>query len=780
MPSASSLKRVFHLFAIVALWVVSAHAIAADTPDNELKAMVDQVKRIERNIKRDRYDVKQLTEANKAMAEFKTRVATCISSNEEALAKVNAALEQLGEKKTGESVEVAKQRRQHESERAAIETRMADCNALALHLAKVQEAADGALKKRLEARMSARGPNIFTVIRRNLEQPVQWFGMSGRYVKEHSWLLNQATVTDILWMVSTLLLGLGLGLWLRRQGLPAVRRRHWSDTTSGRFGAAALASCCYSAPYVLASLSTAICLGALTHGIHPIPFFSALAYGLSLFFIANMVIRIGLDPVPPGQLFLDVPPAVARPMARRFQVLMVLLLVVSPLINNVVVLSLPDFAQSLAHTIVRILLAINIVWVLWLFRFLRGVTHQAWFRYLLSLVLIVAVIADLSGYSNLSGWMFRSVFGSLVALGLVMTVARLLRDFLIGVEYGATPWGRKARRFLGLPATEEHLGGLFWVRMLVTLGLWALLAWLFVLIWDLSTSAVQDINRIVTEGFQVGSLKIVPSRVLLAVVTLALLIAVNSWLKGRIKHQLEKSPMERGSREALVTVAGYSGVLIAILAALGVAGIEFANLALIAGALSVGIGFGLQNIVNNFVSGLILLIERPVKTGDWIVVGGTEGYVKRIRIRSTQIQTFDRADVIVPNSELISSQVTNWMLRDTTGRVRIPVGVAYGTETQKVKEILLQAASEHPDVITRNPAMAPLVLFIGFGDSSLDFELRVYIGNIDHRLRVKSDLNFAIDAAFREAGVEIPFPQRDLHIKHWPGRGVNSDDDQGQ
>ena len=212
-------------------------------------------------------------------------------------------------------------------------------------------------------------------------------------------------------------------------------------------------------------------------------------------------------------------------------------------------------------------------------------------------------------------------------------------------------------------------------------------------------------------------------------------------------------------------VFGYGGVFIAMVVGLGVAGISFANLAIIVGALSVGIGFGLQNIVNNFLSGLILLVERPVKTGDWIVVGGTEGYVKRIRIRSTQIQTFDYADVIVPNSELISSQVTNWMLRDTTGRARVPIGVAYGSDTQKVKEILMKIAQEHPEVINNKASMEPFVLFLGFGDSSLNFELRVFIKNIDHRLRVISDLNFALDAAFREAGIEIPFPQRDVHIR---------------
>jgi potassium efflux system protein len=766
---SSTLQKLLIPLAAVALWAAGGVAAAAEAPIDELRAMIDQVRVIERNLRWERYDVKQLTEANKTVANFKIKATTCITNKEAELAKVNAALAQLGEKKRGESAEVIKQRWQHESERAAIETRMADCNALALHLASLQEELDKQLKQRLEARMLLKGPDIFTVIGRVLKEPGTWLLDSGRYIKKNSWLINQAVVLDMLWMVSALLLGLGIGLWLRRAWLPAVRQRKWPKTAGGRFGASALASSLHEAPFVLASLGTAISLGILTYKIDPLPLFSALAYGFTLYFIAKLITRIFLDPVAPGQLFLDIPQPVAQPMARRLRTLFVIVLVISPLGNTTIGLSLPDFGQSLAHTIVRIILAINIVWVLWLFRYLRGVKRQAWFRNLLSLVLIVAVIADLAGYSNLSGWMFRSVFGSLVAFGLVMAAAHLVRDLLVGLEYGGTPLGRKVRRFFGLRDTEQHLSGVFWVRMLVTLGFWVLLAWLFVLIWDLSASAVQDLNHLIMEGFQIGSLKIVPSRVLLAVVTLAALIAVSSWLKGRVNHQLEKSPMERGSREAVVTVLGYSGVLVAVLIALGVAGIDFANLAIIAGALSVGIGFGLQNIVNNFVSGLILLIERPVKTGDWIVVGGTEGHVKRIRIRSTQIQTFDRADVIVPNSELIASQVTNWMLRDSTGRVRVPIGVAYGSDTQKVKEILLKIAGEHPEVITNNPGQVPVVLFMDFGNSALNFELRIFVRDIDHRLQVKSDINFAVDAAFREAGIEIPFPQQDLHVKNWPG-----------
>jgi len=276
--------------------------------------------------------------------------------------------------------------------------------------------------------------------------------------------------------------------------------------------------------------------------------------------------------------------------------------------------------------------------------------------------------------------------------------------------------------------------------------------------------------NLANQGFSVGSLTIVPTRILWAVIAFVVLLSAKSW----ITHQMERrwlphTHMDRGAREAMVTITGYVGLAIALMVALGVAGMSFGNVAIIAGALSVGIGFGLQNIVNNFVSGLILLFERPVKTGDWIVVGNTEGYVRRISIRSTQIQTFDRADVIVPNSELISNQVTNWMLHDPRGRIRLPVGVAYGSDTQLVKEILLRIAEEHPVVVTDGSTPEPVVLFRGFGDSSLDFELRCFITNIDVRLTVISDLNFAIDAEFRKHGIEIPFPQRDLHVRNWPG-----------
>jgi uncharacterized protein YndB with AHSA1/START domain len=172
----------------------------------------------------------------------------------------------------------------------------------------------------------------------------------------------------------------------------------------------------------------------------------------------------------------------------------------------------------------------------------------------------------------------------------------------------------------------------------------------------------------------------------------------------------------------------------------------------------------MQEIASNFVSGLILLFERPIRAGDFVTVGDIQGFVRSIRIRATEIETLDNQNVLVPNSELVSGRVTNWVLRDTHGRLLVNVGVAYGSDVDKVRDILESVGREHPEVITDGSAPAPRALFMGFGDSSLDFELRCRVKHIERRFSIKSDLNFAIDKAFREAGITVPFPQRDLHI----------------
>lgn len=218
---------------------------------------------------------------------------------------------------------------------------------------------------------------------------------------------------------------------------------------------------------------------------------------------------------------------------------------------------------------------------------------------------------------------------------------------------------------------------------------------------------------------------------------------------------------EPGVVFAVRTLVHYSMVLAGLLVAVSVAGIDMSKFAILAGALGVGIGFGLQNIVNNFISGLILLFERPIKIGDTVSVDNEWGTITAIGLRSTVIETLDRSEVIVPNSELISQKVTNWTLSSNVSRIVLPVGVAYGTPLDEVLSILTEIAKKHPEVLDSPP---PSAIFKDFGESSIDFELRVWISDIQQRLKVRSDLGLAIDQHFRAAGIVIPFPQRDLHL----------------
>lgn len=248
---------------------------------------------------------------------------------------------------------------------------------------------------------------------------------------------------------------------------------------------------------------------------------------------------------------------------------------------------------------------------------------------------------------------------------------------------------------------------------------------------------------------------------------IALLIAV-FWFSSRTKRFLfnrflVNSGLDRALQYAIAQIVSNLVLILGIFVVLDNTGINLGALTIFAGAVGIGIGFGLQNIASNFISGLVILAERPIAIGDRVEVAGLAGQVELIRARSTVIRTNDNIAMIVPNSKFIEEPVTNWTYGDPRVRFRIPVGVAYGSDISKVCEALIAAGKGTPHVLA-DPA--PSVFLNKFGDSSIDFELVVWSSEMSHRpSRFKSDLNFAIEEKFREAGIEIPFPQRDLHIR---------------
>ncbi|MGH6812198.1 MAG: DUF3772 domain-containing protein [Methylocella sp.] len=405
-----------------------------------------------------------------------------------------------------------------------------------------------------------------------------------------------------------------------------------------------------------------------------------------------------------------------------------------------------------------------------------------------AVILAIAVSVSI-GYVAFGSFLADQLFWA-GAVACVLFMSIVLADEAIGA--GFTPTTRLGRRLvtsIGFNHNSLELVGVLFSGV-IRLALFVIAGILVLAPWGLQSSDVPIDIGAAFFGFKVGEVTISPFSIIIAIGIFTLAVAafhaVLQWMESKL---LPRMNFDLGLRNSIRTSLAYVGFLIAAGLALGYLGLNFEKLAIIAGALSVGIGFGLQSIVNNFVSGLILLWERAVRVGDWIMVGGDQGFVRRINVRATEIETFDRAQVIIPNSSLVTGVVTNLMRNDRSGRIVIPLAVAASADPDKVREVLWSVAKAHQLVLTMP---TPQVLFTGMSASTLNFELRAYVGDVETMFRIKSDLHFAIFKRFKEekffdtpeagatkietAGFEnlgnVPIPGREVSASDQPKRGA--------
>ncbi|MFZ9035047.1 MAG: mechanosensitive ion channel family protein [Francisellaceae bacterium] len=404
---------------------------------------------------------------------------------------------------------------------------------------------------------------------------------------------------------------------------------------------------------------------------------------------------------------------------------------------------------------------IVLFWTLLLIRYFITYRPVYWmFVALFGIVLLGTMILALIGYHNLATYSVVNIFLSIFMAIIVLVIVKLINKLITALNGRKHIWQNKLHYYLGIKPHKKitelailkivsgALGVMFYIGLMVQA-------------WGWKTIYPEKFVIGITEGFTIFNITIEPIQIIIAILVFVGLSFMGRFISAYVARKHQQN--EKDLQVALASIVGYLAFAFALIIALLVSGVNFTGLAIIAGALSVGIGLGLQDIVNNFVSGIILLIEKPIRPGDRIIVGETEGIVKKVRVRATQIATMSKSDVIVPNADLIKNQVTNYMFRDQYWRIACKVGVAYGSDIELVKKVLLDIASKHGNVVQEG-ADAPVVIFKEFGDSSLNFELWCIIKNVNNKFVIQSELNFEIDHAFKAHDIVIAFPQRDVHL----------------
>jgi small-conductance mechanosensitive channel len=391
-------------------------------------------------------------------------------------------------------------------------------------------------------------------------------------------------------------------------------------------------------------------------------------------------------------------------------------------------------------------------------------TQRGWLRAILWLCAIAIAIGLATGYVGFAVFVATRALAAFAAGGAVFILITTVDAALTDLLAAGTRGGRSIALAFGLTSR-----GLDLITTLASALLRLVIAALAVLLAlnaaGVFTDDIFSAMQHAVSDYDIGAVRVSPVAILSALACLLIgglaIRAAQRWMTVKF---LPRTGLESGLQNSIVALSGYFALIVVAAVSLGILGIDLQKIALIAGALSVGIGFGLQSVVSNFVSGLILFAERSIRVGDWVVVKNEEGFVRRISIRATEIETFDRASVIIPNQDFITGAVKNWTHSNTVGRIIVKVRVAFDSDVIRVRELLLEAAVKHPQVLPGTPS----VYVLGFGDIGIDLELLCLVGNVAQGMTVRTDLYLDILGKFRDARIKIPAPIHEASVPTLP------------
>lgn len=490
-------------------------------------------------------------------------------------------------------------------------------------------------------------------------------------------------------------------------------------------------------------------------------FLNALVAVLAVVFCVNRLANAALEPRLPNWRLIPVETGPARWLVRLTTAMAVVIGV-----NYFLSVVNDKMGSPLSLTIARSFVATIIVGIILIlmallkpFKAADGSWRPwpAWLRYTAVAIGLFTIATALLGYIGLAIFVSLQV----VVTGTILVTAYIgfLSARAISEEGGFAK--TSIGRWLSTNSSYEE-SALDQLGLVVSVAINLMIVLVFLplilLMWGFQPGDIEAWAYKLATGLTVGSVTISVTGILTGIIVFIIGYFLTRWFQGWLDGSvMARGKVDTGVRNSIRLAVGYAGVALAALVGVSAAGIDLSNLALVAGALSLGIGFGLQNVVSNFVSGLILLAERPFKVGDWIVAGEISGTVKKISVRATEIETFQRQSVILPNSNLINNAVGNWTHRNKLGRIDIKVGVAYGSDVKQAHAVLLEIARGHP-LVLKNPE--PFVLFTNFGAAALEFEIRVFLADVMNGNIVQNDIRFAVLDEFADQHIEIPSAPR--------------------